>query len=126
MILHYKGVKFTDNQIAPADFAAQKSSEFLNWKIRYIENRRRSPFFLEFPNGQVPVLEVDDKKLSQSNAIYRYLGRKFGEFLEKSITLYLKFPKALKNSFISFKFFRLNGKNRNRNSIFGSNCGIVP
>lgn len=32
------------------------------------------------PTGQMPLLEIDDLKLSQSMAIARYLAREFGMF----------------------------------------------
>jgi hypothetical protein len=35
---------------------------------------------LEMPFGQMPVLEVDSKKLGQCSAIYQYLAKQFGTF----------------------------------------------
>lgn len=36
-------------------------------------------FLSAMPMGQLPVLDVDGEKLSQSRAIARYLAREFGE-----------------------------------------------
>eukprot|EP00741_Cyanophora_paradoxa_P000123 tig00000057_g118.t1 len=38
-----------------------------------------------FPFGQIPVLEVDGKKIPQSRAIERYLARRFGMFGDNEI-----------------------------------------
>ena len=36
-------------------------------------------FITEMPLGAMPVLEIDGKKSCQSNAIARYLAKKFGK-----------------------------------------------
>jgi len=56
LIFAAAGVKFVDNRISFADWPALKPT--LEW-------------------GQMPVLHVGDKTLTQSKAIYRYLARKF-------------------------------------------------
>lgn len=52
-----KGEKYEDFRIERADWPKYKE---------------------QMPFGQVPVLEVDGKKLSQSNAIYQYIAKQFG------------------------------------------------
>jgi len=53
----YKGVKYED-------FRIDREKQWSEWHSK-------------MPFGEVPVLEVDGKMLSQSIAIYRYLGRSF-------------------------------------------------
>jgi len=57
MLFAYKGVKYEDCRIE---------------RDKWPELKSKMPF------GQIPVLEVDGKVLSQSQAINRYLGRTFG------------------------------------------------
>ncbi|KAI6230030.1 Glutathione S-transferase-1 [Aphelenchoides fujianensis] len=57
LIFAYKGVPFEDVRYNFEEWPSKKES---------------------FPFGQLPVLDVDGKRLAQSKAIYRYLGRKFG------------------------------------------------
>lgn len=57
MMFAYKGVKYEDYRIEQDKWPEYKS---------------------KMPFGQIPVLEVDGKTLSQSQAINRYLGRTFG------------------------------------------------
>ncbi|KAI6212386.1 putative glutathione S-transferase 6 [Aphelenchoides besseyi] len=56
MILYYNNVQFEDIQISPTDYPNVKSS---------------------YPNGQVPLLQIGEKNLTQSMAIFRYLANKF-------------------------------------------------
>ncbi|ODM99989.1 Glutathione S-transferase 1 [Orchesella cincta] len=56
LIFAYAGVEYEDNRIERPDWPALKKN---------------------FPWGQLPVLQVGDRILSQSNAICRYLGQKF-------------------------------------------------
>ncbi|KAI6183070.1 Glutathione S-transferase protein [Aphelenchoides bicaudatus] len=58
MILNYAGIPFTDKRFNNDEFQATIKPTL--------------------PNGQVPLLQVNDKNLTQSNAIYRFLGRKYG------------------------------------------------
>jgi glutathione S-transferase len=55
------GLDFEDDRIAPRDWG---------------ERKKQMPF------GSVPVLEVDGRRLTQSNAICRYLGRLTGLYPE--------------------------------------------
>ncbi|XP_058796255.1 glutathione S-transferase-like [Phymastichus coffea] len=57
MLFHYGGVEFVDDRVNFEDWPKIKPS---------------TPF------GQLPVLEVDGKKVVQSSAIARYLAKKFG------------------------------------------------
>ncbi|KAI6186057.1 hypothetical protein M3Y98_00091500 [Aphelenchoides besseyi] len=56
MILYYSNVQFKDVQISPAEYPKVKST---------------------YPNGQVPLLQIGEKNLTQSMAIFRYLANKF-------------------------------------------------
>ncbi|ODM88750.1 Glutathione S-transferase 1 [Orchesella cincta] len=56
LIFAAANVKFVDNRVKMQDWPALKPT--LEW-------------------GQMPVLQFGDKTLTQSKAIYRYLGRKF-------------------------------------------------
>nr|AIZ46905.1 glutathione S-transferase sigma 5 [Cnaphalocrocis medinalis] len=57
LLLAYGGQDFEDNRVTPDKWPEYKPS---------------TPF------GQMPVLEIDGKKYTQSVAIARYLGRKYG------------------------------------------------
>jgi len=56
-ILHYAGQEFEDHRVSFEEWGAVKATT---------------------PNGQIPVLEVDGKKLPQSVAIGRFLARRHG------------------------------------------------
>ncbi|KAI6183516.1 hypothetical protein M3Y97_00497300 [Aphelenchoides bicaudatus] len=56
LVLHYAEQKFEDLRLTHDQFSQLKNT---------------------FPNGQVPLLEVDGKKISQSGAILRFLARRF-------------------------------------------------
>ena len=58
-ILHYNKVQYEDIRFSFAEWAEKKSN---------------------FPNGQVPILEIDGKQLSQSNSIARYLAQLHGQY----------------------------------------------
>ncbi|KAH7699948.1 glutathione S-transferase-1 [Aphelenchoides avenae] len=58
----------------------------------------------EFPHGRLPVLDVDGKKLSESQAIYRYLALKFGlagkgEWEQARVDEILDFQKTVYGAF---------------------------
>uniref|UniRef100_A0A1I7YV93 glutathione transferase n=1 Tax=Steinernema glaseri TaxID=37863 RepID=A0A1I7YV93_9BILA len=57
LLLNYGGLPYEEVTIAMQDWANQKAN---------------------YPNGQVPVMEIDGKVLTQSLAIARYLSRKLG------------------------------------------------
>ena len=58
-ILHYNKVQYEDIRFTFAEWADKKSS---------------------FPNGQVPILEIDGKQLTQSTSIARYLAQLHGQY----------------------------------------------
>ena len=55
--------------------SAEFCPQCCNWKCRYMTKN----FFTETPFDQLPVLNVDDVTLCQSDAIEFYLAKKFGE-----------------------------------------------
>lgn len=63
LALHIGGIPFTDERIPYADWPAQKAADVKHEK---------------FPMGQMPVLKVDDKVLTQSHAILTYCGKLAG------------------------------------------------
>lgn len=62
ILFHAAGVEFTDNRMAGEEWAKSKP-----------DSRR-------FPFGQMPTLEVDDKVICQSQAIWRYVARETGQY----------------------------------------------
>ena len=61
------GVAFEDKHHTGPEFGALKQGTFL-------------------PFGQLPVLEVDDVVIPQSNAIHRYAGKLAGTYLNKHLS----------------------------------------
>jgi hypothetical protein len=49
--------------------------------VTYLDIVLYSYFNSDYPNGQVPALEVDGQMLTQSHAIGRYLANKFGKYI---------------------------------------------
>lgn len=74
LIFVYAGVPFEDNRLTEKEFYSRKESKFL----ASLDKTTSLTYFLAFPNGQLPILEVDGELLSQSGAITRFVARKFG------------------------------------------------
>jgi glutathione S-transferase len=70
-LLHYKNVPYEEVLIGRDEWPKKKNGEIEESKNYSI---------LEYKYGQVPALEVDGKFLYQSNAIIRYLARKYSKF----------------------------------------------
>lgn len=61
MLLHYHGVQFNDHRVQVQDWPGLKTAGFSEF-------------------GQLPVLEIDGKRLVQSKAILRYIAEKYGYY----------------------------------------------
>ena len=59
MILHYNKVQFEDIRINPSQWGEKKNT---------------------YPNGKLPLLEIDGKQMNQSRAIIRYLAQSYGHY----------------------------------------------
>jgi hypothetical protein len=70
LVLHYAGQKFEDVRLTQEQFESLKHSEYYSTLLIYSK-------FLAFPNGQVPLLEVDGHKIAQSGTILRFLAKRF-------------------------------------------------
>jgi len=80
-MVHYKLTYFNGRGLAETarQIFAYAGVEFEDVRFPHDEERAAFKAFKpKAPFGQVPVLEVDGKMLSQSNAINRFLGRQFG------------------------------------------------
>jgi len=84
LILAFANVTFEDFGIEISEWPAWKSSKFeKQGRMKFIQYNHRvwNYFILEFPWGQVPVLEVtnggETEVLTQTNAICRFLSRRF-------------------------------------------------
>ena len=67
MILHYNKVQFEDIRINPDQWGEKKNT---------------------YPNGQVPILEINNKIFTQSRAIGRYLAQSFGQYPTDILEIY--------------------------------------
>lgn len=76
LLLWHAKAEFEDVRLTPEEFAKKKEEGVFEW-------------------GQVPVLEVDGKSLSQSHAILRFLGRKYGYYPTDDIEVAWKIDSAL-------------------------------
>ena len=65
MLLAHSGATWYDEVISGDDFAQRKAAN-------------------EFPNGQLPVLVINDKYYNESLSILRFLGKKFGYYSDNA------------------------------------------
>jgi hypothetical protein len=71
-MFHYKNIPFNDVRVKRSEWNEKKSSmDHINCQTFY---------FLAYIDEELPMLEIDNQKLSQSMSIYRYLARKIGLF----------------------------------------------
>jgi len=69
-LLHYKHANFTDEVITLAEWGELKKSG-------------------DFPNGQLPILEVDGYRMNQGDAILQFLGSRHGLLVHDAMGRYL-------------------------------------
>lgn len=74
MMLSYGDIDFDDIRVAREDWPKLKPCKMV-WNY-YREVERNHRLFPAMPMGQMPVLEVDGKKIHQSVSICRYLAKK--------------------------------------------------
>ena len=70
--------------------------------------KKKSFVILESPGGTIPVLEIDGVLYSESNAIARYIARKYGklgEILHNYFFMFRKMPISVIGKIISFSFY---------------------
>lgn len=80
MLLHHEGIPFEDVRFPGDQWPAYKPSKLyaLDHKFQSFD-RSLDSTCLEAPLGKAPWLEVDGRKLPETDAICRYLACKFGE-----------------------------------------------
>lgn len=83
-LFQLSGVPYEDVRIERDDWPKHKEGALSSCKLhKSILTNTLS----EMPWGQMPVLEVDGKKLAQSSAIYQYLAKQFGKHLHYLLML---------------------------------------
>lgn len=79
LIFAYSGIEYEDYRIPKERWPEYKKSESSD-RIEY-RNNIGAPLICEIsetPFGMLPILEIDGKVISQSNAISRFLAQKYG------------------------------------------------
>lgn len=75
MLLHYGGIEFTETRVLRQEWLALKPCKLLMYFL--LKMKILKVLAIE-PLQQLPVLDVDGKRMHQSTSIARYLGKQVG------------------------------------------------